>query len=76
MSFRELDDFFSNKRQMAHVSETHALLRLRLVTSPLPLDYPMRNSARLEKVRRERAVESSIHRSIEHLLHHIVHDIV
>src|SRR3954453_19873987 len=61
---------------MAHVSQSHVLLLLSLITPLLALNDLFRDIPRLEKINGKVSVVASFHWSIEHLLDHIVYDVV
>src|SRR5271156_6394136 len=61
---------------MAHVSQSHVLLLLSLVTPLLSVNDLFRDIPRLEKINGKVSVVPSFHWSIEDLLDHIVYDVV
>jgi hypothetical protein len=61
---------------MAHVSQSHVLLLLSLVTPLLAANDLLRDIPRLEKINGKVSVVPSFHWSIEDLLDHIVYDVV
>src|SRR5271168_4329576 len=61
---------------MAHVSQSHVLLLLSLVTPLLAVNDLLRDIPRLEKINGKVSVVPSFHWSIEDLLDHIVYNVV
>src|ERR1700740_2412317 len=61
---------------MAHVSQSHILLLLSLVTPLLAVNDLLRDIPRLEKINGKVSVVPSFHWSIEDLLDHIIYDVM
>jgi hypothetical protein len=61
---------------MAHVSQSHVLLLLSLITPLLAINDLFRDIPRLEKINGKISVKTSFHWSIKDLLDHIVNDVM